>query len=258
MEPRSRPKNRQMLLARAFGGSALCFALLAMLSFMESNPLTGAWALAFLGIFLSVGSVVVACIFRSRARKMESLLSSERLLATWELDDGMLQAYVALLRAESTGKSRALMWVVGVLFAMVTLVFLFLLEEKDMAGFALIMGSILLLVFGASRFFPWFYAQRNLKGDRQVLIGGRYLYINGYFHDWAYPLSGLSKVALLKKPFWGLHVVYYYTDRTLRHTHALKIPAPADLDLRKLLEDIRAANRADAPSDAVEMDSAPD
>jgi len=258
MDPLPRPKNRQKLLAKFFWVAALCFALLSLLPFLEGNPLTGAWALAFIAIFLLVGSIVIARIFHSRAQKMEALLSSEGLLARWELDDGMLRAYVALQRQESTGKSQALMWVVGALFALVTVVFLFIVEKEEIAGFALIMGSVLLLVFGASRFFPWYYAHRNLKADRQILVGSRYVYINGYFHNWDYPLSGLDRVAALQKPFPGLHLVYHYTDRTLRNTHALKIPVPAGLDLRKLVEDIRTANFADAPSGAAGRDSAPD
>lgn len=258
MDSLPRPKNRQKLQAKAFWGSALCFALLALLPFLEGNPLTGAWALAFFAIFLLVGSIVIARIFHARAQRMEALLSSEGLLARWELDDEMLCAYVDLQREESKGKSQALMWVVGALFALVTVVFLFIVEREEILGFSLIMGSILLLVFAASRFFPWYYARRNLKADRQILVGRRYIYVNGYFHDWDYPLSGLDRVAVLQKPFPGLHLVYHYTDRTLRNTHELKIPAPADLDLRRLVEEIRTANLAAVGSGAGGRASAPE
>lgn len=256
MDPVRRPKNRQALIAKTIWGLAVVLVLPALLPFLDGNPLTGAWAIAFVAIFLLAGAILVGFMFLSRARKMHALLSSAELVAGWELDDAMLQAYVTLQREESMGKSRALVWVMGALFALVTLVFLFLVEREEIAGFSTIMGSVFLVVFGASRFFPWYYARRNLNGDRQVLIGSRYVYINGYFHDWDYPLSGLDRIAVLQKPFPGLHLVYHYTDRTLRNTHTLKIPAPADLDLRRLVEQLRTANLA-AGSGAAGRGSAP-
>ena len=234
--------NKQAFTAGIFWVLALLFAGLMTLPFLAGAPLSGAWALAFISIFLMVSSVVTALIFTSRARKMARLLSSDTLLARWELDDEMLRVYVSLQNEENAAKNKAVMWIVGFFFAAITLLFLFFLDKEEMGGFALIMGAIFLLVFGASRFFPWYYRRRNLKADRQILIGGKYAYINGYFHNWDYPLSGLTKVAILRKPFYGLHLAYYYTDRTLRNTHELKIPASADLDLQSLMEQIRSVN----------------
>ncbi len=234
--------NKQAFTAGICWVLALLFAGLMILPFMEGNPLSGAWALAFISIFLMLPSVVTAFLFTGRARKMARLLSSDTLLARWELDDEMLRAYVALRNEESAAKHKAIMWIVGFFFAAITLLFLFFMDKEEMGGFALIMGAIFLLVFGASRFFPWYYRRRNLKADRQILLGAKYAYINGYFHNWDYPLSGLNKVDVLRQPFFGLHLVYYYTDRTLRNTHELKIPAPVDLDLQALVDQIRAAN----------------
>ncbi len=234
--------NKQAFSAGICWVLALLFAGLMVLPFVEGNPLSGAWALAFISIFLMLSSVVTAFLFTGRARKMARLLSSDTLLARWELDDEMLRAYVALQNEESAAKHKAIMWIVGFFFAAITLLFLFFLDKEEMGGFALIMGAIFLLVFGASRFFPWYYRRRNLKADRQILLGAKYAYINGYFHNWDYPLSGLSKVAVLRQPFFGLHLVYYYTDRTLRNTHVLKIPAPEGMDLQALVDQIRAAN----------------
>lgn len=247
MENPQTPKNRQRALARAIAASAPVFAGLAALPFFSGNPLSGAWALTLVGVFLAIGAAVVAGMFSGRARKMDKLLSTEALLCRWALDDNMLKAYVALQEDESRAKNKALMWVVGGLFTLVTVIFLFALEAGERGGFTLIMGTILMLVFGASRFFPWYYRRRNLKADRQILIGSRYVYINGYFHSWDTPLSGLTKVRVIHSPFHGLHLTYWYTDRTLRNTHALKIPAPAGLDLNPLVKALRGANAFNAP-----------
>ena len=235
-------KNSQKRISNVFWILMVVFDLLMVLPFCDGNPASGFWALALISIFLSLSSCVVAVIFLSRARKMDKLLAGEGLLARWELDDEALHVYVTNQKMESSEKNKAIMWLIAVFFGLITLLFLFFLDSDESAGFLLIMGSIVLIVFGASRFFPWYYHHQNLKGDRQVLIGSKYAYINGYFHNWDFPLSGLRKIAASTKPFYGLHITYYYTDRTLKHTHDLKIPAPAGMNLLPVIERIRKGN----------------
>ena len=170
---------------------------------------------------------------------MDSLLSGATLLAQWELDDESLQHYVANQKMENSEKNKAIMWLIAILFGLISILFLFFLDGAERAGFLLIMGSIVLIVFAASRFFPWYYQQQNLQGDRQILLGSKYAYVNGFFHNWDFPLSGLTNIAVIKKPFYGLHITYYYTDRTFRHTHDLQIPAPIGMNLLPAIEGIR-------------------
>lgn len=240
MPPWLPPPNRPQLLARAFWGCGAGAALLATLPFLEGHPLSGAWALAFLALFAGAASVTLALIFQKRARRMAALLRPEALLARWELDDAMLEAYVALLRADGAGRGRVLLAVLGVLFTGVTLVLLVPMEAEDRPGFVLAMGAILGLIYGASRLFPWCHLRRQLRGDRQVLVGYRGLYVNGSFHDWSSPGSRLTKATFLKKPFQGLHLVYQVRDRARRYGQALKIPTPPGLEVPRLVAQLRA------------------
>jgi hypothetical protein len=235
-------KNRQKNTARIFWLLAAVFAVTAIFPFMDGNPLSRAWAIAFVSIFLALSSLASALIFARRGRKMNRLLTGEVILARWELDDALLEAYAALQNEESSAKNKAVMWVVGFFFVACTLPLLFFLEPEEMGGFLAIMGAIFLLVFAASCFFPWYYQRRCLKGDRQILVGAKYAYVNGYFHNWDFPLSGLSRVSVMRQPFYGLELSYFYTDRTLRNTHALMIPAPDSVDLEALVRSLRAAN----------------
>ncbi len=235
-------KNSQTSIANIFWVLTVFFAVLSVFPFIEGNMVSGFWAMAFISFFLTLCSCSIALIFLSRSKKMAKLLAGDRLLAQWELDDQTLHQYVAAQAMSNTEKNKAIMGLITVLFGLITIPFLFLLEGDEMAGFLLIMGTTLLMVFIASRFFPWYYHRQNLKGDRQILIGEKYAYLNGYFHNWDFPLSGLSKITIIKKPFYGLHLTYYYTDRTFKHTHDLKIPAPAGMDLQPLIGLIRKGN----------------
>lgn len=236
-------KNKQLLISWIFWVSSIFFIFVMITPFIESNPLSGIWALAFLGFFLSISCAVIALIFRNRAKKMDKLLSGEKLLVHLELDKEMLQQYAETLRNESRAKNKAVMWVVGILFAVITIPFLFFLEKDEISGFLAIIGSVVLLIFVASRFFPVYYYRKNMKGDRQILIGEKYAYFNGFFHNWDYPLSGLTTAKTIKKPFRGIHLAYYYTDLTWKHIHEIKIPIPDDFDFNPVIQRLKQANK---------------
>lgn len=236
-------KNKQRTTARTFSLLTILAVVIMVLPFLEGNPFTGIWALGFLGIFLSLFFFVVALLFGRRAKKMDRLQTGEKLLVHLEMTGEMIKQYATTLRDESRAKNKAVMWVVGALFVLITTPFLFFLEGDEIGGFVLIMGSVLFFVFVASKFFPGYYYRKNLKGDGQILIGEKYAYFNGYFHNWDYPLSGLSKVKAIKEPFHGIYLAYYYTDLTWRHSHEIKFPLPESFDPKPIVERLRSSNK---------------
>ena len=64
-----------------------------------------------------------------------------------------------------------------------------------------------------------------------------------YFHHWDYPLSGLTSIKEIKKPFRGIHLSYFYTGRTLRHVHEIKFPIPDDFDPGMVIAQMQSANK---------------
>lgn len=235
-------KNKQKLISRNFWILSIVFTFLLILPFIEGNPITGLWALAFVSLFMSISCVLIALLFWNRTRKMNSLLNGEKLISSWEMDDKMLLDYITEQRKESKAKNKAIMWVIGILFVVITLPFLFFLESDEMGIFLVIIGSVVTVVFCASRFFPWYYYIKNRKGDKQILIGKKYAYINGYFHNWDYSLSGLTKAKVINTPFYGILLAYYYTDRTWQHSYEMKIPTPESVDLKLLINQIKSVN----------------
>ncbi len=236
-------RNRQRTTARTFSLLTILAVVIMVLPFLDGNPFTGMWALAFLGIFLSLFFFVVALLFGRRAKKMDRLQTGEKLLVHLEMNGEMKKQYATTLRDESRAKNKAVMWVVGILFVVITIPFLFFLEKDEMGGFLFIMGSIFFIVFVASKFFPGYYYRKNLKGDGQILIGEKYAYFNGYFHNWDYPLSGLSKVKAIKEPFHGIFLAYYYTDLTWRHSYEIKFPLPESFDPKPIVERLKSSNK---------------
>jgi hypothetical protein len=237
-------KNRERSAARFFSGFGIISLLLAGASFSENNFLSGIWPVGFLGIFAGAASLVTIFILNKRAKKMDRLLSGEKLIARWIMTDDERKAFSDNLKVTSRGKNKIIMTVVTIFFVVITIPFLFFLERDETGGFLLIMGSIWLIVLLFSRFMPEYYHFRNLGGDGQILIGSQYAYINGYFHNWDFPLSGIRSLKQIKEPFRGIMLKYYYTDRTWTNEHALYIPVPDSINIEELIGSIRKENPA--------------
>jgi hypothetical protein len=236
-------KNKQRSTARTFYLLTLLSAVAALTPNFAGTKFSPGPALTFLGIFFTIAFFVAGILFARRAKKMDSLKTGKKLLVHLQMTDEMKQQYATTLRNESQVKNKAVMWVVGILFVVITIPFLFFLEADEIGGFVLIMGSILVVVFATSKFFPVYYYRRNLKGDKQILIGEKFAYFNGYFHNWDYPLSGLSKVKAIKEPFHGIYLAYYFTDLTWRHVHEIKFPLPENFDPKPIVERLRSSNK---------------
>lgn len=236
-------QNSQRRIARIFWGCGLFFAVvvfspLVFRPVVDSVPCISHPAVTFLSIFFSLSTLAIACIFNKRAKKMDALLSGKKLLACWRLDKETLVKYSICQRKEKQAKNRLLLIIVTFFFVGITLLVVFFLDADDRPGYLLFNGSILLFIALFAFGFPWYFQFKNLRGDGHILVGAKYAYINGYFHNWDFLLSGIKSVVAIKEPFYGIALTYYYTDKTGRHTHTLTLPAPEELDIKKLARKI--------------------
>ncbi len=233
--------NKQKKIAQFVLALSFLFLIISFLPFIAGNPLTGIWGIALIAIFLTITCLIVSLLFFSRAKKMIRLLNGTSLLSNWTMDNQMQKAYAQMMWKHSKEKNKALMWIISFFFVIITIPFLFILDDNH-GIFLFIMGSVFTLILISSLFFPWYYRRKNLKGDKQILIGPKYIYINGYFHNWDFPLSGLKKIKPIQSPFNGIELVYYYTDRTFTHSHTLFIPTPPEFNRDELITKLKKAN----------------
>lgn len=223
-------KNVQQNIAVTAWVLSAIFLFPMILPFYEDNPISGAWALSFISLFLMVSAIVTAVIFRSRSKKMNELLNGNKLISSWKMNTEMREKFLDETSSAQKNKSKMLIRIVGIFFLVFTILFLLFLDADERLLFFLIMFSVFLMIFFASGFFPWLYRYKNLKGDGIVLIGSKYIYINGNFHNWDFPMSGLEKLKAIDEPFRGILLKYYFTDRTGPNSFELKIPVPEDID----------------------------
>ncbi|WP_456424197.1 zinc-ribbon domain-containing protein [Lutibacter sp.] len=217
------------------------FLLIIVIAFMDLDSLPVHPAFVMLSIFFLIMSLVIGFMFRSREKKLQTLITGENLVAEWTLTKEQKKNYVNYLFKYESGKNLIILFSIGLIAIVVFGVFILFIDEGKLAMFLVLLGLIAFLsvvAFGM----PFYYRMKNARGDGNILIGAKYVYINGYFHNWDFPLSGLKKIKIMKNPFYGIHLVYYYTDRTLSHSEELFIPAPKDVDLKKLIGTLKELN----------------
>lgn len=234
-------ENRQAKAARNSLIVAALSAVLMVLPFYEGNPLSDLWGISFIALCSLITCLIVALMYGKRSKKMKSLLDKSELLAGWDMDQQMKEIYVAEFRREIYSRSKMLLWVISGFFLFFVVLFLFIVKD-DWPVFVGIMGSAYLVILVAGLSAPPYYTSRNRRADGHVLIGAKYIYINGYFHNWDFPLSGLSSIQPIDKAFRGIELIYFFTVRRNVQTQEIRIPVPDFVDSEKLIAQIQAKN----------------
>lgn len=232
-------QNNQTSIVKILWSIAGIFLLIIIVAFSEIIEIHP--AIVMLSIFFFIMAIIVGFMFRSREKKLQSLISGESTLAQWILTPEQKKTYVDYLFMQEAGKNKIILFSISVIAIIVFGLFILFIDEGKLAMLEVLVGLIIFLSLFAFGM-PYYYRYSNKRGDGNVLIGGKYAYINGYFHNWDFPLSGLSKVKVIKKPFYGINLVYYYTDSTLSHSEELFIPANKEEDLEELVRLLKLHN----------------
>lgn len=234
-------ENKQAKNVRNSLMFAFVSAILMALPFYEENMLSDLWGISFLALCVLITSLIVALMYHNRSKKMKSLLNETKLLAGWDMDQEMKNRYVAELSREVYSRSKMLLWIISGFFLFFVILFLFFVGDA-WPLFLAIMGSAYLIIFIAGISAPPYYTAKNKRGDGHVLIGAKYIYINGFFHNWDFPLSGLTSIEPITEPFKGILLIYFYTIRHSVQTQEIRIPIPDFIDSEKLIAQIQEEN----------------
>lgn len=231
-------ENKQIKISNGAWLVAIFFFIVTIFPFYEGNPLTKIWAVAFLSFFFGISSIIVAIMYRMRSNKFKKLLSGEKTLAHWTLSEFEKQKYVDYMFENRKKKNKFNFMLISI-FMVVIFGFIIIMMDDDNRMVMVYILIFYLTLFGSFAYLmPFYFKNKNLKGDGHVLIGKEFAYVNGFFHNWDFPLSGIEDVKIIKEPFYGLHLTYYYTTRSLRNTEEIDIPAPLNFDLNELINQL--------------------
>lgn len=227
--------NNQTPIAKKAWFTAGFFFIIILLTFQKWSPIARNWALMAFAVFFLIAAMSVAIVFRSREEKLQKLINGDKLIANWHFTPEQKKQYVNYLYEQQKGKNMLILFIISIISIVVFGIFILLIDEGKLAMLGVLVGLIAFLSIFAFGM-PYYYKYKNKNGDGEVLLGEKYAYINGYFHNWDFPLSGIEKVEYIEEPFEGIRLVYYYTDRTLQHSEELIIPANKNVNLNILLQ----------------------
>ncbi len=232
-------QNNQSSITKKLWYAAAFFLLIIIIAFMELVSIHP--AIVFLSFFFFLSSVLIGFMFRSREKKLQKLITGENLLAEWTLTDTQKKSYANYLFEHEISKNKIILFLITGIAAVVFGIFILVIDEGKLFMFLVFIGLVIFLSIFAFGM-PYYYKMKNSKADGHILIGAKYAYINGFFHNWDFLLSGLSRVKIITDPFYGINLVYYYTDRTLTHSEELFIPANEEINLEELIERLKEFN----------------
>lgn len=235
-------ENKLIKISRMAWIIAIFFSVLMLIPFFEDNPISKIWAIAFISLYFALTSIVVALMYLVKSNKFNKLISGEKVIAQWKLSEVDKSKYVEYQYAERKKKNLLNFKIISTFMVVIFGFFIIMMEADSRIGmFYFLVGFLAILAFVAF-FTPGFFKNKNLKGDGWVIIGEKYAYINGFFHNWDFPFSGIENVEIIHKPFYGLRLVYYYfVKSTIRNTEEIVIPAPGNMNLNNLKDTLLAS-----------------
>jgi uncharacterized membrane protein (UPF0136 family) len=151
------------LIATAF------FFLVCIMSYLFVDGMSGGFALAFVAFFLFLSGGVVALLFVTRARTMDSILADPAPLAHWTYPEDTGRETIEREFREFRERNRAMFIVIGGMLVVVALFFLIFVEDGGPET-ALILLAITALLFVVSRVTPWLERRRALGAPHEAII----------------------------------------------------------------------------------------
>jgi len=199
-------ENNQTSITKKAWYSAGMFLVIIIVAFMDLDSLPIHPAIVMISIFFFIMSIIIGFMFRSREKKLQTLISGENLLAAWTLTPEQKKKYANHLFKQEAGKNTVILFSISFIAIIVFGLFILFIDEGKLAMLGVLAGLIIFLALFAFGM-PYYYRYKNSRADGKILIGAKYAYINGFFHNWDFPLSGIKKIKIITEPFYGLSLV---------------------------------------------------
>lgn len=149
--------------------AAVVFTVLCLVAYFFIDGMSGGFAIAFVSFFLAISSFVVALLFFSRARTMDTILSDPSPLAHWIYPDEMARASAEREYREFQARNRAMFIIIGGMLAVVALFFLLFVAEGGLET-GLFLLAVALVLFVVSRVTPWLEWRRATGAPHEAVI----------------------------------------------------------------------------------------
>jgi membrane protein YdbS with pleckstrin-like domain len=208
---------------------------IALPSLLGVDGMSGAYALACLGVFFLIIGLVTALVYAQRARTLGRILVGDEILARWTYSDVQGQRQVESEYQRASGQNRTLFLI---------MVFWFVLIAGCLIGydyyrhgevnwpFAGSMLGIVLLLGAVAWLAPRLGRRQARRASQEVIISRSGLVLSGAFYTWAGPLNRLTEVSFSEGPGEPELEFSIGNARWLRtrsySTYVVRVPVPPD------------------------------
>lgn len=176
---------------------ALVFTIICIYAFNFFDGMSGGYAIAFVSFFLAVTGVAVATLFFRRAKVMDSILNSTRLLAHWVYSADEAEKSARREYASYQERNRAMFLVMGGMLVLVALVMMvFAGEGGFITGVFLLAFTVLLFI--VSRVAPKIALKYTLRSSREAYIADNGIIYEGAVYPFQSFLMRLDEAAFHK------------------------------------------------------------
>jgi len=228
MVTRSNSERRVVRIWLVIG--ALAILAIALPPIVGMNMMGSGYALQFVSFFGLIVAVIVVIVYSQRARRLERILSGERLLAHWQYGGEEWRRYAEAEYRTQRGEMLGLLVVVDGMMVVIGLFFALVGGEAGRAVFLGLLGFAILLALGVW-LLPYLRYRRDASGTGEAYISPLGIYLNGSLHIWDALTARLESVEVVSSGAPGmtsiLAVAYSFLTRAGRQTTTVRIPVPA-------------------------------
>lgn len=201
------------------------FFLITVVAFY-SDIGDAAFALAFLSLVMSITAVIVAVIYWSRARKLDSILAGEGLLAHWTYSPEEWRLYTEKEAQIEKSMKKRLFFTISAFAIIIGIIFWVIDHESGIWVLAVMLGLIAIIGFVAW-FTTWYDHRQNLKCRQgEVYISNDGIYLNKQLHLWNQLGARLGSVVYVDETPPSIVFVYYSPTRTGEEEREVRVPVP--------------------------------
>lgn len=201
----------------------ICSVLVFLISIMNFDINSFHGALIMLSILVFFSSSAVAVMFKKRSDALKKAVNEGRYLAYFSYSGEEWEKYVChehgFRMEENKSKFKLLFIIIVPIFS----VFILLIDDARLEMFMVMAGLLVFLAFFAF-FIPAASYHARGKSGGKVLVMEKAVLINNRFHSWDFPLSRLTQVKILEKPYRHIKITYGFWDRLGPRSYTVNIP----------------------------------
>ena len=221
-----KPKNKARRTAIIF---LILFAISAVAIFIPGlsgmDMMSGGYAISFVLFFLSICFLIACIVFFGMAKRFDSAMADDKIIACWNYDRSSWQEFVE----KEYVKQKKEKWSLFYLTAAITFVviMIFIIIKRDSWLVMIILFFSLTAILAAAAFLAPLIQHASFKKAKAVAyISKNSVYLSGEFHCWNFLGARLESADFDLQKMQVL-LTYSYPARTGRSETSVRIPVPA-------------------------------